>query len=210
MKKKKKAYRLKVPLLWFAGARVVIGVIAIPLAKFLYKKHFLILVLMRPTKDVLLAGAILAKSNHTINVVQMALAALPLTVLGVWNFFYLGQAWSSEINSGKMPGFGGRILPKEKVKDLEKVLRKKGVRLIFFGRIAAFPSALVAAAAGSSKMPSRKFLPPDGLGAVIAMVEVVGAGYLLGHAGKAPVTIIGVIVLAGLSIAFGRYLRREA
>lgn len=213
----KKTSKLKVVLLWLAGVRVVLGIAAIPLAKFLYEDHFLWLVLLRPTKEVILAGAFLAKqSDKPFLLLQLVIAAVPLSILGVWHFYYLGRLYSKEIKAGKLPGIGSRLLPTEKIRKLQKVLRKKGGKLIFLGRLAAFPSALMGAAAGSSNMASKEFLPPDGLGGLAAIAEVIAVGYLLGSLFNTDdpktswlITGLGVAALFALLVLLGKYLNRE-
>jgi membrane protein DedA with SNARE-associated domain len=132
-------------------------------------------------------------------------------VLGVWLFFYLGRAYAREITKGEIPGVGGRLLKPDKVKEMGKVLDKRGPRLVFLGRLAAFPSAVVAAAAGVGKMRSREFLPADGLGALASVAIAVGAGYFLGEAYEdaGPVLSgLGVAVLATGAFLLGRYLKK--
>lgn len=209
--------KLKTALVWLAGVRVVLGILAIVLAKFLYKEHFLWLVLMRPTKEVMLAGAFLARRrNEPGLLLQIALAAIPLSILGVWHFYYLGRLNARELTQGQLPWFGNRILPKEKFKKIQKVLGRKGNKLVLLGRLAAFPSTMLAAAAGSSGLRLRAFMPADLLGAALAMAEVMGVGYLLGHLFKPEdpqtswlLTGLGVAALFGLLAVFGRYLTRE-
>lgn len=198
-------------LLWLAGLRILLGIIAIPLAPVLYEDNFLILVLLRPTKEVLLAGGFLARKGE-VDLVELIAAALPLSILGVWHFYWLGRGWAKEIKKGEVPGIGSRLLPVEKITKLQGILKKKGPKLVFLGRLAAFPSAMIGAAAGSSKMPSKQFLPADGFGALLALVEVIGAGFLLGAAynkSKPWLTAVGVVVLAALVVLLGRYLRKE-
>jgi len=214
----KKSTRLRTFLLWLAGLRIVLSIAAIPLAKFLYSNHFLLLVVMRPTKEVLLAGAFKARATQSPGLLlQIVLAALPLSILGVWLFYYLGRLYSSEIKSEKLPGIVGRILPVKKIAKLQKVLKKKGPRVVFLGRLAAFPSALVGAAAGSSKVPEKKFLPTDAAGALVSIAEVMSVGYLLGGFFNKDdpettwlLTGVGVIGLFGLMFLIGRYLKRES
>ena len=141
--------------MWLAGARIALGILAIPLAPVLYKKHFLVLVLMRPTKEVLLAAGFLAR-RHEINLFEILAAAVPLAILGVWHSFALGRGYAAEIRNGRLPGIGNRILPVGKIRSMQKLLRKKGTKLVFVGRLAAFPSAVVGTAAGSSGMPPKK------------------------------------------------------
>ena len=115
--------------------------------------------------------------------------------------------------SGKaVPSFAGRILPVRRIRKLSKVLEKRGQRIVVIGRLASFPSTLLGAAAGASEVPSRTFLPADFLGAMLSIVEVVGAGYLLGEAYDEAglwITGIGVVALLGLLIGVGQLVARE-
>jgi membrane protein DedA with SNARE-associated domain len=203
--------RGRVPLLWIAAARAVLGIVAIPLAPVLYRDHFVLLVLLRPSKEVLLAAGFLIRDGR-VNLFPVLLAAIPLAILGVWHFYLLGQAWAKEINDDDMPGFARRVLPPKRVKAMTKVLDKKGVPVVLFGRLAAFPSTVIAAAAGASRMEPRRFLPADGLGGLLSVAEVLIAGYAFGAAYKSAgkgITVIGVIVFIGLLVAVGRWLSRE-
>ncbi len=204
-------------LLALGGLRIALGILAILLAKFLYEDHFLVLVLMRPTKEVFLAGGFLARRGGQPSLLmKIVVAGLPLSVAGVWLYYFLGRMFSKEIRSGHLPGVAGRILPVEKIRKLERLLKKKGTRLIFLGRLAAFPSSVIGSAAGSTDMPSKKFLPADAVGAVVAIIEVLSVGYVLGgfYDKDDPVTSwtitgIGAAALFGLLFVAGRYLRRE-
>jgi membrane protein DedA with SNARE-associated domain len=204
-------------LLALGGLRAVLGILAIFLAKFLYEDNFLILTLMRPTKEVFLAGAFLAKRGDEPNLLlEVLLAGLPLSIAGVWLSYLLGRQYSEEIGKEELPGVAGRILPVKKIRQLERVLKKKGVKLIFLGRLAAFPSSVIGAAAGSSDLPSKRFLPADGLGALAAIIEVMALGYVLGsffdkEDPATSWTITGVAVAATFGLLFlaGHYLKRE-
>lgn len=203
--------RWRGPLLWLAVVRTALSVIAIPLAPLFYEHHFVVLVLLRPTKEVLLAGGFLVREG-TVHPLELLVAAVPLTVFGVWHFYALGRAYRREIADGKVPGLGGRVLPVKRIDGLRKLLAKKGTKIVVLGRLAAFPSTLVAAAAGTSKLPSRQFLWADGVGAMLSLVEVVGAGMLLGSAyGSAGpwITAAGVAALLAMLWVAGRFLRRE-
>jgi membrane protein DedA with SNARE-associated domain len=207
MRKKK---TIQLWLFWGAVVRAALGIVAIPLAPFLYKEHFLILVLLRPTKEVLLAAGFLARIGN-VNLLEVLAAAIPLMMLGVWHFYYLGRQFSSEIQNERLPFIGSKLLPSKRIHELEKVLKKKGPKLVFLGRLAVFPSALLGAAAGSGEMKSKQFLVPDALGAIASFVEVVGIGFLFGSAFKQAgpwITAGGVVILAVAAILLGRYIRR--
>ena len=152
-------------MLWLAAARAVLGIIAIPLAPALYEDHFVVLVLLRPSKEVLLAAGFLIRDGR-VQLFPVLLAAIPLAILGVWQFYVLGQAWAQELNDEEgLPKVAQRLLPPERIKALTHVLDKKGVVVVLLGRLAAFPSTLIAAAAGASRMAPTRFLRPTGLAA---------------------------------------------
>jgi membrane protein DedA with SNARE-associated domain len=193
-----------------AGVRGLLALLAIPLAPVLYEDHFVLLVLLRPTKEVLLAGGFLVRQGE-VNLLLLLLATVPLMVFGVWHFFFLGRAYKKEIAAGDVPGLGGKVLPVKRITAVRKVLAKKGARLVLLGRLAVLPSTAVAAAAGASKMPTRTFLVADGVGGVLSTIEVVGAGLLLGSAYKEAgpwLTVLGVVVLLGMLWLAGRQLRK--
>jgi membrane protein DedA with SNARE-associated domain len=197
-------------LLGLAAVRVVISLVAIPLAPVLYEDHFVLLVLMRPTKEVLLAGGFLLRLGK-VDLIPLVAAAVPLAILGVWHFFYVGRMYEGQINSGKFPRWAKRILRPERIKTMRKLLERKGPRIIFLGRLAAFPSAVLGAAAGSGKMSPREFLPVDGAGGLVSIAEVIGAGFALGDAYKRAgpwITVVGVAVLVALAVIIARFLRR--
>lgn len=204
--------RIRVPLLWLAVVRALIGIVAIPLAPLLYRKHFMVLVLLRPTKEVLLAGGFAIRRGD-LNPVELLAAAIPLAVFGVWHFYLLGRAWAKEIQSGKgLPRFAERLLPQDRIKQLCQMLDDEGEKVVVLGRLAAFPSALMGAAAGASDMETSRFLPADGIGALLSVAEVVIAGYAFGEAYKKAgpwLTAVGVGVLFGLLFLMGRWLRRN-
>ncbi len=205
------AVRLRTPLLWLAAVRAVLGVVAIPLAPFLYREHFVLLVLLRPTKEVLLAAGFQIRRGDVDPLVVVA-AAIPLALFGVWQFFFLGRAYADEIQAGEgLPKLAQRVLPTERIKKLCAALDERGPRLIFLGRLATFPSSLLGAAAGASGMEAKKFLPADALGALVGITEVLVAGYLLGEAYKSAgpwLTGVGVLALLGMLFVLGRSLTR--
>ena len=197
-------------LLVLAVLRGGLALAAIPLAPALYRDHFVLLVLMRPTKEVLLAGGFMMRSDD-VEPLAVVAAALPLLVLGVWLFYALGRSFEDEIGEERLPGLAGRLLPPRRIHRLREILGRRGWPVVFLGRLAAFPSTLVAAAAGSSDMPPRTFLPADAAGAAASLAEAVAAGYLLGQAYKRGgpwITAAGVALLAVLVVVVGRRLKR--
>ena len=198
---------------WLLGlviVRIILGLAAIPLAPFLYREHFLVLVLLRPTKEVFLVGGFLARQGD-VNLLQLMIAAVPLSILGVWTFYGLGKGYAKEINSDDMPPIADRVITPKRVKKFDKALDRKGPRLIFLGRMAAMSSAMVAAAAGATKMPAREFIPPDAAGGAVSFAFSAGAGYLLGaaHDEAGPwLTGLAAAALVGFAFVLGRQLQK--
>jgi membrane protein DedA with SNARE-associated domain len=199
-------------LLVLTALRAVLSVIAIPLVPVLYRDHFVVLVLLRPTKEVLLAGGFFIRRGE-VHLASTLTAAIPLALFGVWLLYAVGRAYTDEIQAENgLPRWARRFLPKDRIQALSRILEKKGKGVIVAGRLAAFPSSLLGAAAGASDMKPGPFLRADALGFALSMAEVIGAGYVLGAAYKSAgpwLTGLGVAVLFGLLIVLGRWLRRE-
>ena len=199
-------------LLGIAVVRAVLAVIAIPLAPLLYEDNFLVLVLLRPTKEVFLAGGFLARQGD-VNLLLLVLAAIPLSIFGVWHFFLLGRAYAREIHSDKMPGFASKIVTPERIQKFEDALERKGPKLIFLGRLAVMSSATVAAAAGASKLEAKRFFPYDLAGGLLSIAYTVAAGWFLGEAYEEAgpwITVAGVVALVGFAFILGRSLQKDS
>ena len=203
--------RSRAVLLGLAVARGALSAVAVPLAPLLWREHFLLLVLLRPTKEVLLAAGFRVREGDLL-LPLVLLATIPLMVLGVWLFFALGRAFADDLKDGDLPGIAGRLLPAERVRSLCRVLDRKGPKVVYLGRLAVFPSSLMAAAAGAAGMEPRRFLVADGLGALTSVLLVLGIGFGLGEAYEAGgpwLTGIGVVAAVALLVALGRWLRSD-
>ena len=144
-------------LLAAAVVRAALSLIAIPLAPFLYRKHAAVLILLRPTKETLLYEGY-AVHHGDVSLPVAILAALPMLLLGVWQFYALGRMYKAEIRKQELPGIAGRVLPPGRVQKLQRALKSQGDKVVFLARLAAMPSSLIAAAAGSSGYDWRRFL----------------------------------------------------
>lgn len=206
--------QLKTGLVSAAVVRGALSLLAIPLAPLLFRRHFLALVLLRPTKEVLLAAGFRVRSGDVALPLVYA-AAVPIAVGGVWLFYWLGRVFAPDLadDGADLPRVVRRVLPRDRIRRLRDVLDSKGTKVVFFGRLAVFPSSLMAAAAGAAGVAPRKFLVADGLGALVSITEVVAAGFALDeayeHAGVW-LTAVGGVVAIGLLVAMGRWLRRES
>jgi membrane protein DedA with SNARE-associated domain len=198
-------------LVALAGLQGALGVIAVPLVPVFYDDHFIWVILLRPTKEVLLTAGFLLREGD-IGLPAVLAASIPLVVLGVWLMYALGFAYREEIQNADLPGLAGRILPPERIERLCKALGRHGTRFVLLGRLAVFPSTLVAAAAGASEVEPRRFFLADGIGALVSIAEVLVAGYLLGEARERAglwLTFVGGAGLLLLLFLFGLRLRRE-
>jgi membrane protein DedA with SNARE-associated domain len=201
--------RLRPALLALVAARAVLGGVAVLLAPALYRDHVALLVLLRPTKEVLLLAGYVAH-EHRVNLLVVVAATIPLLVLGVWLFYVLGRAYSDEIDGCDLPGIAGRLLPPERIAKLREVLGERGWSLVALGRVAVMPSSLVAASAGSSEMPAHMFISADSLGSVASLVLMLGAGWVLegAHDQAGPwLTVLGVLALLAVLVLLGRKMR---
>lgn len=202
----------RVTLLVLAALRTAFSVVAAMVAPLLWHDHFLSVVLMRPTKEVLLASGFKVRLGD-IGLLPVVLAFVPLGVLGVWLFYFVGRSWAGELHDGDgMPRWTRRILPASRVTQLCGVLEQRGQGVVVLGRLAVFPSTLMAAAAGASGMSAARFMVADGIGAALSMAIVLAAGFVLGEAYEQAgpwLTGLGAVVTLGLLVAFGRWLRQE-
>jgi membrane protein DedA with SNARE-associated domain len=188
--------------------RGALGVMAVVLLPWLYREHAATLVLLRPTKEVFLFEGFLIRDGKAFLPV-VVIAALPLLLAGVWVFFAIGRAYADDLADKELPGVAGRVVPKERIDELQDVLERKGMRVVFLGRLAAFPSSLMAAAAGASGVSWRTFLIADTAGALTSLALAIGLGYVLGGAYEDAgpwVTGAGVAALVALAMVVGRSL----
>jgi membrane protein DedA with SNARE-associated domain len=167
---------------------------------------------MRPTKEVLLAAGFLIRLDEVWWVPVIA-AAAPLALLGVWHAYYLGRFYAPQIRQPKnLPWIVRKVLKPDRVKLMQGLLKRKGMKLVLLGRLAVFPSTLVGMAAGSGDVPSRKFFPADAIGGLLSIVEAVGLGFLLGEAYKRAgpwITVAGFVAVAAVAFIVARQLKKE-
>jgi membrane protein DedA with SNARE-associated domain len=197
-------------LVAFAGLRLVVAAVAVPLAPVLYREERIeVLVLLRPSKEVLLlAGYVIGQGDAS--ALAVVLAALPLLLGAVWLLFAVGRAFSDDLEDVGRNRWVAKVLPPRRIRKLTDAVCDRGMAVVFLGRLAAFPSTLVGAAAGASDVPTRRFLAADGAGALVSLVALLGAGYLLEDAYDVAgpwFTAAGVAVLALVALLLGRSLR---
>jgi membrane protein DedA with SNARE-associated domain len=193
-------------LLVLAVVRGVLAVVAIPLAPALYRHHPAVLVLLRPSKEVLLFAGYMIRDGK-LSLWVAVVAALPLLVFAAWVFFGLGREYREDLQAADLPGIAGRVLPRERIQKLCEAINDRGWPLVLVGRIAIMPSTLVAAAAGAAEVELRTFALADAAGSAISLAMTIGAGFLLGEARESAgpwLTVVGAIAFLGLATVLGR------
>lgn len=189
---------------------MALAVIAIPLVPLLFEDHFLLLVFMRPTKELFLAGGFLVRQGD-LDLVLLLLASIPLSIFGAWVFYLLGKTYAREIESGQLPKLVERLLDPDRIKRLERALAAKGGKLVFLSRLAVMSSAAVATAAGALRMAPKRFLPMDLAGGLVSIAYTVAVGYFLGEAYERAgpwVTGVGVVAFVVFAYVLGRALKQ--
>ena len=106
----------------------------------------------------------------------MAAAALG-AVAGDNIGYLLGTRLGREWLLRKGSRFG---LRRKRLAQVEAFFHRQGAKAVFLGRFIGFARALVPFVAGASRMPYRKFVIYDGLGALLWTVGFVTLGYVLG------------------------------
>lgn len=193
------------------ATRVAASAIAIPLFPFLYRQHYFVLALLRPSPAVLAGGGFRARQTG-VGLWQVAVAAIPMQFFAVWLYFAIGRAWAKEIGrDDRLPLFAARFLPPKRIQELRKVLRTRGTLVVFLSRFAIVPVGLVAVSAGAAKLEPRRYFTTDALAATLHTALAIGAGYLLGFAADRAspwVVVLGVAGLVALSVAVTIVWRR--
>ncbi len=185
------------------AVRVTASLIAIPLFPFLYRDHYFVLALLRPSPAVLAGGGFRARQTG-VGLWEVAAASVPMQFLAVWLYFAIGRAWTKEIGGDdRLPLFAARFLRPKRIKELRKVMRKRGTLVVFLSRFAIVPVGLVAASAGAAKLEPRRYFVTDAIAATLQAAMAIGAGYLLGFAADranpwvAVLGTLGLVVLSG-------------
>lgn len=193
--------------------RFAIPLAAIPLIPLLIVDRVPLLVLLRPQKEFLLLGGGQLRVRGEPDVWLLFAAYVPLMILAIWGFFLFGRAYGHRVRSGDGPAWLHRAVPPQQLELAQRVLARRGPAILVLGRIAAMPPTVMAAAAGLSDLPWRRYLVADTVGALLAFTVAVSVGYALGRAyeeGGIWLTAGGVVMFLGLVLLLTRWIRAEA
>lgn len=132
---------------------------------------------------------------------------LDALIVIVWFGAVLGDSIGYEL--GRRMGrptlehYGGRFgLNNARIDKADAFFRRHGGKAVLLGRFVGFARALVPFLAGSSRMPYRRFLPYNVLGAALWAPAVVLLGYFLGAGwqtgerwmGRAGAIVVGIVL----------------
>jgi membrane protein DedA with SNARE-associated domain len=128
--------------------------------------------------------------------------------------YFLGAHLGREWLLRKGSKFGIR---KRRLAQAEGFFRRQGPKAVFFGRFIGFARALVPFVAGASRMPHRKFVLYDALGAILWIVAFVTLGYMLGASWRVAEQwinrtglLVGALVAVTLLVIWFRRRRARA
>jgi membrane protein DedA with SNARE-associated domain len=169
--------------------------------------------LLVPGESVVLASGFFA--HQGILELDALIAAVALGAVAGDNIGYLlgarlGREWLLKRGSR----FG---LRKKRLAQVEAFFQRQGPRAVFIGRFIGFARALVPFVAGASRMPYRRFVVADALGAGLWTVAFVALGYGLGASWQVAEKwisrsglVLGAILLLGAALFWVRRRRRGA
>lgn len=164
-----------------AVARFVIPLLAAPYAIEAARnaaRSIPLLILLRPGRlELLLAGFRVREGDADLPL--LLLAYIPLGILSVWGFFWLGRLLGARLEEGE--GWLARAVPPDTFRKVQRLLERRGTQLAIFGRVAGLPPTLMAAAAATSHISPRRYLGADLVGAAISLAVILSIGAALGE-----------------------------
>lgn len=174
--------------------------------------HWLLLV--RPSKDVLLwGGGLLRTTSGEVDLWLLLLAYAPLMIVMNWAFFFIGRAWGPALARGEGPRWLQRSITPEQFARARTLLAKHGPMIAVVGRIAVLPPTVLSVAAGTSDIGVWRYQLADTLGGIAGFASAVAIGVALGETyeqGGLWLLAGGVALVAVLAWAATRWLQQDA
>lgn len=169
--------------------------------------------LVAPGETAILVGGVVAGQGK-IDVLALIAIVWVCAVAGDTVSFYLGRRLGREF----LVKHGARVkITEERLHKVEDLFDRHGGKMILAGRFVGLVRAIQPFVAGASKLPYRRFIPYDVIGAGLWGTTFVLLGYVFWHsfsqvenyAKKGALALATVIVVVGGLIAAYRYLRVE-
>jgi undecaprenyl-diphosphatase len=169
--------------------------------------------LLVPGESLVLASGFFA--HQQILQLDTVVAAVGVGAIAGDNIGYLiGARLGREWLLRKGSRFG---LRRRRLAQVEGFFQRQGPKAVFIGRFVGFARALVPFVAGASRMPYRKFVLYDALGAILWTIAFVTLGYTLGASWRVAEKwvsrtglILGALVLLSLLVIWLRRRRGRA
>ena len=168
--------------------------------------------LIAPGEFTIILGGVVAGQGR-IDVVALLALVWVCAVAGDTVSFWLGRRLGRGFLERNGPRFG---INAARLAQVEKFFDRHGGKAILIGRFVGIVRAVAPFLAGSSRMPYRRFVPYDVIGAGLWGTTFVILGYVFWHsfdrvaelAGKGAIALGVVITVIVGAIVVGRYLRR--
>jgi membrane protein DedA with SNARE-associated domain len=169
--------------------------------------------LVAPGETAILVGGVVAGQGK-IDVFALIAIVWACAVAGDSVSFYLGRRLGREF----LVKHGERVkITEARLHQVEELFQRHGGKMILAGRFVGLVRAIQPFVAGASKMPYRRFIPYDVIGAGLWGTTFVLLGYIFwqsfsqveNYAKKGALALATVIVVVGGAIAAFRYLRVE-
>lgn len=149
--------------------------------------------LVVPGETVMLTAGMLAAGG----VAQLPLLLLVVTVAAVLGDsvgYWIGSKFGPALMTSRL----GRKIPPHRWEQARAYVQRRGAGAVVLGRWVGILRALVPAMAGMVRMPYRRFLAANIVGAVSRSAVVVGLGYFAGASLAAAQSVLGTITVFAL------------
>jgi membrane-associated protein len=158
-----------------------------------------------------LAGAFCATSSNSndphLNLAAVVLGSFVAAVAGAQLGYLLGQRWGTRLFKAD-----ARLFKSEYLERAQEFFEQRGPRAVVLARFIPFVRTIVPMLAGTSRMPLRKYLAANVIGAAIWAVGVSLLGYWLGSSidiDKYLYPIIAVIIVLSLIPPYLEYRKHK-
>jgi membrane protein DedA with SNARE-associated domain len=165
-----------------------------------------------PGETALIIGGVLAARGE-LRLWLVIFWAVLGAILGDSIGYEIGRHFGPRLRATRL----GRKLGEERWEKAHAYVRRLGGKAIFLGRFVGLLRALVPAVAGSSRMPYKRFLFWNVLGALVAAPAVIVAGYVANASYKKleqslgrGSLVLGALVLGGWLVWHLRHRERVA
>jgi membrane protein DedA with SNARE-associated domain len=196
-----------------AALRFVVPLAAVPLIPVLIPDHVAWMLLLRPTKEFQLIGGAQYQLSGAPHPLLLLAAFVPFMVVAIWAFFAVGRMERDALAAGTAPRWLQRALPERQLAVAQALLAHRGATIALLGRLGGLPPTVLAAAAGASDIPARRYLAADAAGALLSFAVMVRVGMGAGRAweeGVGWLTAVTAVLFVTVLVILAWWIRAEA